>query len=217
MLSFLQWGLLSPSTPKGLKALQPSMRTLLPVTLTSIKKIGGLKAFLFGKLCSSETLAWLHAQGSHHSLQGPGKESASTTPGGGRPSPSFSLSCLCSMTVIVTDTKLEDLRAALPLVRRPEEREGSLQVEDGPLDGKCLSQLGTRRAFPALYSTRSVSSSWGLAHGTLLTDICKAAGWATPNTFARFYSLCGAGVCLCSHLKWVEAPKGPRYCQLATS
>ena len=39
------------------------------------------------------------------------------------------------------------------------------------------------------HSTRSVASSWALAHGASLTDICRAAGWATPNTFARFYSL----------------------------
>ena len=39
------------------------------------------------------------------------------------------------------------------------------------------------------HSTRGVASSWALAHGASLTDICRAAGWATPNTFARFYSL----------------------------
>ncbi len=39
------------------------------------------------------------------------------------------------------------------------------------------------------HSTRSVASSHALAHGASLTDICRAAGWATPNTFARFDSL----------------------------
>ncbi len=39
------------------------------------------------------------------------------------------------------------------------------------------------------HSTRSVASSWALARGASLTDICRAAGWGTPNTFARFYSL----------------------------
>ncbi len=38
-------------------------------------------------------------------------------------------------------------------------------------------------------STRSVVSSHALAHGASLADICRAAGWATPNTFARFYNL----------------------------
>ncbi len=39
------------------------------------------------------------------------------------------------------------------------------------------------------HSTRSVASSLALARGASLADICRAAGWATPNTFARFYSL----------------------------
>ncbi len=39
------------------------------------------------------------------------------------------------------------------------------------------------------HSTRSVSSSWALAFGASLADICRAAGWVAPNMFGRFYSL----------------------------
>ncbi len=39
------------------------------------------------------------------------------------------------------------------------------------------------------HSTRSVASSHAWAHGASLADICRAAGWETPNTFARFYNL----------------------------
>ncbi len=39
------------------------------------------------------------------------------------------------------------------------------------------------------HSTWSVASSHALEHSASLADICRAAGWATPNTFARFYSL----------------------------
>ncbi len=39
------------------------------------------------------------------------------------------------------------------------------------------------------HSTRSVASSHALAHGASLADICRAEGWVTPNTFARFYNL----------------------------
>ncbi len=39
------------------------------------------------------------------------------------------------------------------------------------------------------HSTRSVASSWALARGASLTNICRAAGWVTPNTFVRFYNL----------------------------
>ncbi len=47
------------------------------------------------------------------------------------------------------------------------------------------------------HSTRGVASSWALARGASLADICRAAGWATPNTFARFYSLCVEPVSSC--------------------
>ncbi len=41
------------------------------------------------------------------------------------------------------------------------------------------------------HSTRSVASSllYPLAHGASLADIWRAAGWATPNTFRKIYSL----------------------------
>ncbi len=47
------------------------------------------------------------------------------------------------------------------------------------------------------HSTRVVASSWVLARGTSLADICRAVGWATPNKFARFYSLCVKLVSFC--------------------
>ncbi len=47
------------------------------------------------------------------------------------------------------------------------------------------------------HSTRSVASSWILARGDSLADICRAADWATLNSFARFYSLCVEPVSSC--------------------
>ncbi len=47
------------------------------------------------------------------------------------------------------------------------------------------------------YSTRSVASYHVLAHSFSLADICRAVGWATPNTFARFYNLCIEPVSSC--------------------
>ncbi len=55
------------------------------------------------------------------------------------------------------------------------------------MDSGCR-RLGvpiSRRAVPP-----GGEGSLHLAHGASLADICRAAGWATPNTFARFYSLC---------------------------
>ncbi len=39
------------------------------------------------------------------------------------------------------------------------------------------------------HSIRSVASSHALAHDASLADICRAVGWSTPNTFARYYNL----------------------------
>ncbi len=53
------------------------------------------------------------------------------------------------------------------------------------------------------HSTRGVASSWALARGASIADICKAAGWATPNTFARFLqSPYRASVLPCTCLGW---------------
>ncbi len=47
------------------------------------------------------------------------------------------------------------------------------------------------------HSTKSVASSWVLARGASLADMCRAADLVTPNTFARFYSLCLETVSSC--------------------
>lgn len=39
------------------------------------------------------------------------------------------------------------------------------------------------------HSTRGMASSRALLSGVPLQEICEAAGWATPHTFIRFYSL----------------------------
>ncbi len=62
------------------------------------------------------------------------------------------------------------------------------------------------------HSTRGVSSSWALARGASIADICRAAGWATPNTFARFYNLRVERVLPCTCLRWPVTLK-PARCQ----
>lgn len=39
------------------------------------------------------------------------------------------------------------------------------------------------------HSTRAISSSWAVFRGVSLVDICTAATWASPCTFARFYKV----------------------------
>ncbi len=71
-------------------------------------------------------------------------------PGGGGLSPSFALSCPSIEMLRWQDAKLQDLRPALCLPRRPAEGESHLNAEDGPLDsGRHQSGLsGTGCALP---------------------------------------------------------------------
>lgn len=39
------------------------------------------------------------------------------------------------------------------------------------------------------HSTRGMASSWAWSTGISIVDICNAAGWSSPSTFVRFYSL----------------------------
>ena len=39
------------------------------------------------------------------------------------------------------------------------------------------------------HSTRGVASSWAVSRGASLQEICTAASWSSPSTFATFYSL----------------------------
>ncbi|XDV42657.1 hypothetical protein PO909_011277 [Leuciscus waleckii] len=47
---------------------------------------------------------------------------------------------------------------------------------------QCL--LGVRA-----HSTRGMASSWAWSSGIALQEVCDAAGWSSPLTFVRFYSL----------------------------
>ncbi len=74
--------------------------------------------------------------------------------------------------------------------RRTAEGKGCLQTETCPLESGGYSfglpwPLGVRA-----HSTRGMASSWALERCASIADICRDAGWATPNTFAIFYNLC---------------------------
>ena len=43
------------------------------------------------------------------------------------------------------------------------------------------------------HSTRGVSASWAVTRGVSIQEVCEAANWSTPSTFATFYSLDVAG------------------------
>ncbi len=41
----------------------------------------------------------------------------------------------------------------------------------------------------ALLRSRGIASSWAWSSRLSISDICEAAGWSSPSTFARFYNL----------------------------
>ncbi len=68
------------------------------------------------------------------------------------------------------------------------------------------------------HSTRGLYRPGHWARGISLEDICRAAGWATTNTFARFYSLCVKLVSSCVLTSnGVVALRGPIQSRLAAS
>ncbi len=124
----------------------------------------------------------------------PGGEPASTAPGGGRSSSSFALSCPSIEMLRRQDAKLQDLRPALCLPRSLAEGNAISKQRMAHWIVVSITLAYQAQGVPCpfrlrAHSTRSVGSSWALARGTSLTDICRAAGWANPNMLARFYSL----------------------------
>ncbi len=52
--------------------------------------------------------------------------------------------------------------------------------------------MAYKKALPgsvSCHSTRSVLTSWAAFRGVSMADICAAATWTSPCTFARFYKL----------------------------
>ncbi len=117
-----------------------------------------------------ETPAWIHAQGSHHALPRSGGEPASTAFGGGRSSLGVAVSRKSIAHIRGPHPELQKLWAALCLLRIVDAIALAYQSQGEPCP------MGVRA-----HSTRSVASSYALAHGASLADICRAAGWATPS------------------------------------
>ncbi len=181
-----------------------SMKTLLLVALASIKRVGDLQAFSVDESCLEF---------------GPGDSHVVLRPRPGYvpkvPTTPFRDQVL-SLQALPLEEADPALALLCPVraLRLYIDRTQSLRTSDqlfvcygGQQKGKAVSKQRMAHwivdaialAYQAqgvpcplrlrAHSTRGVASSWALARGASLTDICRAAGWATPNTFARFYSL----------------------------
>ncbi|KAL0150167.1 hypothetical protein M9458_054594 [Cirrhinus mrigala] len=139
VLTALQKAPFEPSQLVKLKLL--SMKTLLLLALASIKRVGDLHAFLVDKSClefgPADSQVILRPRPGYVPKVPTTFRDQAVSPRGGGPSPSFALSRPSPKMVCRPDTKLQDLRPALCLLRRPAEGECRLQAEDGPLDSGC--------------------------------------------------------------------------------
>ncbi len=181
-----------------------SMKTLLLVALASIKRVGDLQAFSVDESCLE------FGPGDGHVVLRPRPgyvPKVPTTPFRDQ------VVSLQALPLEEADPALA-LLCPVRALRLYIDRTQSLRTSDqlfvcygGQQKGKAVSKQRMAHwivdaialAYQAqgvpcplrlrAHSTRGVASSWALARGASLTDICRAAGWATPNTFARFYSL----------------------------
>ncbi len=202
VLAGLQRGPFEPLDSVELKFL--SLKTALLTELTSIKRVGDLQAFSVSEECLVFGPVYAHVVLRPRPGYVP---KVPTTPFRDQV---VNLQALPSEEADPALALLCSVRALRIYVTRTRSVRSSEQLfvcHGGQQKGKAVSKqrlahwiveavalayqsqgepcpLGVRA-----HSTRSVASSHALAHGASLADICRAAGWATPNTFARFYNL----------------------------
>ncbi len=167
-----------------------SLKTAL---LTALKWVGDLQAFsvteeclVFGPVYSHVVLSprpgyvpKVPTTPFRDQVNGP----ASTALGGGR----------SSLSVAVSRKSIAHIRGPQP-ERSVRSSEQLFVCHGGQQKGKAVSKQRlahwiVEAVALAYQSQGSVAPSHALVHGASLADICRAASWATPNTFARFYNL----------------------------
>ncbi len=202
VLAGLQRGPFEPLDSVELKFL--SLKTALLTALTSIKRVGDLQAFSVSEECLVFGPVYSHV------VLRPRPGYVSKVPTTPFRDQVVNLQALPSEEADPALALLCPVRALRIYVTRTRSVRSSEQLfvcHGGQQKGKAVSKqrlahwiveavalayqsqgepcpLGVRA-----HSTRSVASSHALELGASLADICRAAGWATSNTFARFYNL----------------------------
>ncbi|XP_051512683.1 uncharacterized protein LOC127417036 [Myxocyprinus asiaticus] len=202
VLQGLQRAPFEPLQSVELKAL--SLKTALLTALTSIKRVGDLQAFSISETCLEFGPGYSHVilrprpgyvpkvpttpfRDQVVNLQALPQEEAD---------PALALLCPVRALRIYLD-RTQSFRLSEQLfVCFGAQRKGSAvskqRIAHWLVDAISMAYLAQDMPPPVglrAHSTRGVAASWALARGASLTDICRAAGWATPNTFARFYNL----------------------------
>ncbi|XDV17130.1 hypothetical protein PO909_016543 [Leuciscus waleckii] len=203
VLSFLQEGLERRLSPSTLKVYGAAIAThhdavdVLLVALASIKRVGDLQAFSVDEACLE------FGPANSYMILRPRPGYVPKVPNTPFRDQVVNLQALPSEEADPALALLCPVRTLHAYVDRTQCFRTSDQLfvcHGGKLKGKALSKQRLSHwivdAIALAYqqqgqpcplgvtahSTRSVASSWALAHGASLTDICRAAGWATPNT-----------------------------------
>ena len=202
VLAGLQGGPFEPLDSVELKFL--SLKTALLVALTSIKRVGDLQAFSVSEECLVFGPAYSHVvlrprpgyvpkvpttpfRDQVVNLQALPQEEAD---------PALALLCPVRALRIYVD-RTQSFRSSEQLLvcfggQQKGKAVSKQRLAHWIVDAIALAYHSQGEPCPLgvrAHSTRSVASSYALAHGASLADICRAAGWATPNTFVRFYNL----------------------------
>ena len=181
-----------------------SVKTAFLLAITSAKRVGELHALSVARGCvrwtsdGSDVTMWpnpifLPKRLSAFHVNQPVKLSAYTPQTAGGLQPDASLLCPVRALRRYIDVTSEFRRSDALFLCYGGDRKGcalskqrlSHWIVDAVLQAYKL------RGLPAppvrCHSTRGVSTSWAALKGVPLMDICAAATWASPCTFARFY------------------------------
>ncbi len=202
VLSGLQMGPFEPLDSVELKFL--SLKTALLTALTSIKRVGDLQAFSVSEECLVFGPVYSHVVLRPRPGYVP---KVPTTPfcdqvvnlqalPSEEADPALALLCLVrALRIYVTRTRSVRSSEQLFVCHGGQQKGKAVskqRLAHWIVEAVALAYQSQGEPCPLgvrAHSTRSVASSHALAHGASLADICRAAGWATPNTFARFYNL----------------------------
>ncbi|KAL0199658.1 hypothetical protein M9458_002845, partial [Cirrhinus mrigala] len=172
-----------------------SLKTALLTALASIKRVGDLQAFSVNEACLEFGPTRLCAQGSHRPFRDQVVNLQALPPE--EADPASALLCPVRALRIYVDRTRSFRRSEQLFVCFGGQQKGNAvskqRLAHWVVDAISLAYESQGEPCPLgvrAHSTRSVASSYALAHGASLADICRAAGCATPNTFARFYDLC---------------------------
>ncbi len=214
VLAGLQRGPFEPLDSVELKFL--SLKTALLTALTSIKQVGDLQAFSVSEECLVFGPVYSHVVLRPRPGYVP---KVPTTPfcdqvvnlqalPSEEADPALALLCpVRALRIYVTRTRSVRSSEQLFVCHGGQQKGKAVskqRLAHWIVEAVALAYLSQGEPCPLgvrAHSTRSVASSHALAHGASLADICRAAGWATPNTFARFYNLRVEPV---SSLYWVS-------------